>query len=132
MISCIFSLQLFRIMSRTLLFCTDIIMIKRLQFNGDSTYLYLAKPILQLMVADPNETKFIFSVKNKTLYISKIEQTTDEKQLKNALVKKAQKNGSGFCIYIPKPVLEIIDIAPEIDMVDVTIEEQTIILKKAQ
>ena len=119
-------------MSRKLLFYANIIMIKRLQFNGDSSYLYLAKPILQLIVADPKETKFIFSVKNKTLYISKIEQNINENELKNALIKKAQKNGSGFCIYIPKPVLEVIDVNPEITNVDVQIEEQTIIIKKAQ
>ncbi|MBR1617455.1 hypothetical protein IJ670_04820 [bacterium] len=105
-------------------------MIKNLQFNGDTSYLYLSKPVLQLLIVNPNETNFIFEIKNKTLYISKIS-PKEALKYEHALIKKPQKNGSGYCIYIPKPILELIDVNPETDKVDFLVESQTIILKKA-
>jgi len=103
-------------------------MIKQLQYNGDSAYLYLTKPLLKLLRANPNEAYFLFTVNNNILNIKKIDNKDD---YKDALIKKAQKNGTGYCIYIPKPVLELLDINPTTDKVDVSINEETLIVKKA-
>lgn len=104
-------------------------MIKKLQYNGDSVYLYLTKTILQLLRANPKEALFLFTINNSCLYIEKIK--NDVSEYKDALVKKAQKNGSGYCIYIPKSVIELLDINPSCDMVDVSVNNETLIVKKA-
>ncbi len=105
-------------------------MIKKLATSGNTWHIYLPKPMLQLLRFDPEKTKVLFTVKNKILYITKI---TEEEVLKldNPLVKNLVKKGCGHVIMLSQPVLELIDINPEIDFVDIEVEEQTLIIRKA-
>jgi len=103
-------------------------MIKQLQYNGDSVYLYITKPMLQLLRANPEESYFLFTINDNVLNIKKIE---NKENYKDALIKKAQKNGTGYCIYIPKSVLELLDINPTIDKVDISINGETLSVKKS-
>lgn len=105
-------------------------MIKYLSNNGNAWHIYLTKPILQLLNANPLETKFLLTIKNKTLIISKISEDKILK-LENPLVKRIRKAGSGYGIFLGQTILELIDVNPEVDMVDISIEEQTLIVKKA-
>lgn len=105
-------------------------MIKNLSISGNAWHLYLSKPALQLLRFDPEETKLLLSVSNKILHITKI---TDEeiKKLVNPLIKNITKKGCGHVIFLSQAILEWIDVNPETDMVDVNIEGESLIVKKA-
>lgn len=42
------------------------------------------------------------------------------------------KNGSGWAIFMPKPILELLDINPEEDQVEIEVEGKTLKIKKAE
>ncbi len=104
---------------------------KSLLSNDSSWYIYLSKPVLQLLNIDPLNSYILFKIKNKSIYI---EEASKEvlAGLKNPLIKKLIKKGNSFSLYIPSPLLELTDIDPEKDMVDITLQEETLIIKKAE
>ena len=103
---------------------------KYLSNNGNSWHIYLTKAMLQLLMVNPEKTKFLLTIKNKVLSITKINE--DEiANYENPLIKEARKSGGGYGIFLGQTILELIDVNPEIDMVDISIEEQTLIVKKA-
>ena len=57
-------------------------MIKELSFSGNVNYIYLTKPVLQLVKIDVNNTLLLFTIKNKTLYITKLD-SSNENELSN-------------------------------------------------
>lgn len=42
------------------------------------------------------------------------------------------KNGSGWAIFMPKPILELLDINPEEDQVEIEVEGKTLKIKRAE
>ena len=42
------------------------------------------------------------------------------------------QNGSGWAIFMPKPILELLDINPEEDQVEIEVEGKTLKIKKAE
>ena len=107
------------------------LMIKKLAIRDNSSFVYLTKPMLQLLRIIPKDAKFLFTIKNKILYIDKVsdEQLSDTDM---QFVTKIRKIGSGYGIYMAKSILELIDVNPLEDFVDMTVEEQTIVIKKAE
>ena len=45
--------------------------------------------------------------------------------------KKLSRSGSGWALFMPKTLLELIDVKPEVDMVDVKVENNTVKITKA-
>ncbi len=101
-----------------------------LSANGNSWHIYLNKPIAQLLGITKEEHTVLLRIKNKILYITKIS-NTDIPKYENLLCKKLIRRSSGYGLNIPIPILEILDINPENDMVDFCIEENVLIIKKA-
>lgn len=103
---------------------------KTLLSNDSAWYIYLSKPMLQLLNIDPPNSFLLFKIKDKVLHI---EEAAEEKikNLKNPLIKKLTKKGNSWSLYIPLPLLELIDIEPEKDMADITINGETLLIKKA-
>ncbi|MDO5438114.1 MAG: hypothetical protein Q4F80_07960 [bacterium] len=103
---------------------------KSLLSNDSAWYIYLSKPMLQLLNIDPLTSYLLFKIKDKVLLI---EEASEDKiqNLKNPLVKKLAKKGNSWSLYIPVPLLELIDVAPEKDMIDITINEEILFIKKA-
>ena len=46
--------------------------------------------------------------------------------------KKLSRSGSGWALFMPKTLLELIDVKPEVDMVDVKVENNTVKITKAE
>ena len=46
--------------------------------------------------------------------------------------KKLSRSGSGWALFMPKTLLELIDVDPESDMMNIQVENNTIKITKAQ
>ncbi len=42
------------------------------------------------------------------------------------------RNGSGWAIFVPKPILELLDINPEQDQIEMEVEGKVMKIKKAE
>ena len=105
-------------------------MIKKLSSTGNMFYFYLTITTLELMNLDPLKSKLFIKINDKIMYIKKADDNilnSDE----NLCIRKIRKTGSGFGIYFTKTLLDFIDVNPETDNVDINIQNETIILKKA-
>ena len=103
------------------------IMITKFTLRNNSTFLYLTQAMLQLLHIEPEDTYFLFTHKNKILYISVVRDGTKN----STYVTKIRRTGSGWSIPMTKSLLEFIEVSPKTDNIDVDIENETIILKKA-
>ena len=101
-------------------------MITKLTLRNNSVFLYLTQAMLQLLHIVPENTYFLFTLKDKTLYITEAK----GKEKKKSYASKIRKTGSGWGIYMSKSLLEFIEINPETDNIEVEIENETLILKK--
>lgn len=71
------------------------------------------------------ERKVKITVSGKTLYVDKVLKDEDD-----CLIKKLIDRGSGYGLNLPLPILELLDINPEVDLVDINIENNQLIIKK--
>lgn len=85
---------------------------------------------MQLLGISEKELNILMEVQNKTLLIRRIDCFELEKY-KDFLIKKLIKRGSGFGLNIPIPILELLDINPETDSVEIEVEGSRLIIKKA-
>ncbi len=46
--------------------------------------------------------------------------------------RKLSRSGNGWSIFLPKVIIELLDINPEVDDIDLKIENNTLLVKKAQ
>jgi hypothetical protein len=46
--------------------------------------------------------------------------------------KKLYKSGSGWALFLPKPIIELLKIDPENDFLEIEIEKNTLTAKKAE
>lgn len=100
---------------------------KQLTTNGNTWQLYINKPIAQLIGISKDEYTVSFVIKNKILYLTKVDNNANTN---NTYVKKLIKRSAGFGLNFPMPILELLDINPEIDLVNVDIDENRLIIKK--
>ena len=104
---------------------------KSLICNGNTWQLHLTKPLAQLLALSESEHTVNLVIKNKTLYVKRI-LTKDLEQYKDLLCKKLIKRGAGYGLNIPISVLELLGINPETDMLECEIDDQLLIIKKAE
>lgn len=102
---------------------------KSLTTNGNTWQLYINKPIAQLIGVNSNEYSVSLVRKNKTLYVEKVCETVDKD---NLCVKKLIKRSAGYGLNLPLPILELLDINPEEDMIEVNVDESKLIIEKAK
>ncbi len=102
---------------------------KKLKSSGNGWEFYFTKPILKLLGYNPKETNLLITSKNKTLYIEPIEEN-DLERYKDNMVRKLQKSGCSYGLYLPAPLIEILDVNPENDAIDVEICENKLFIKK--
>lgn len=100
---------------------------KNLTTNGNTWQLYINKPVAQLIGINSKEYTVSFVIKNKTLYVEKVGNTTKD----NSFVKKLIKRNAGYGLNFPIPILELLDINPEKDLVEINIDENKLIISKA-
>lgn len=102
---------------------------KTLTTNGNTWQLYLTKTISQFLGLTPQEYTVQFKITNKTLYVEKY---TSKQKEDGLLLRKLIKRSAGFGLNFPISVLELLEINPEEDLVDINIEGNKLIIKKAE
>ena len=103
---------------------------KKLKPSGNGWEFYFSKPLLKILGYNPQETKLLITSSNGTLRLEPISKNEIEKYAHN-LVKNFQKSGGSHGIYFSQELIEILDINPNIDFIDVQIDNNVIIMKKA-
>lgn len=103
---------------------------RMLSSNGNSWHLYLNKPLAQLMGITSQEYTVLLHINNKVLYVNKIDKK-DIDNYKDLLCKKLIKRSAGYGLNLPLPILEMLEINPETDMVDYEINGQVLSIRKA-
>src|SRR5574344_807156 len=103
---------------------------KKLTTSGNGWILYFSKPLLKLLGYNPKETKVLITVKIKTLYIEEVKPENLEKY-SNKMIRRFQKSGSSYGLYFPNPIMDILEINPETDFLDIEIDENKLSVTKA-
>lgn len=100
---------------------------KALQANGNSWQLYINKPLADIIGITKVNYIVTLVIQDKTIGIQLYDNATETTGL---LVKKLIKRGSGYGLNISKPLLEILEINPEVDILDIDISNNRLIIKK--
>ena len=103
---------------------------KSLSTNGNTWQLYISKPITKLMGISEKEKTVLMKINNKILTIELVK-NEDLKNVKDLLTKKLIKRSAGYGLNLPLPILELIDINPEKDLLEIEIQDKKLLLKKA-
>ncbi len=103
---------------------------KKLKPSGNGWVLYFQKSLLKLLGYEANEVKILIVAKNSCLYFSPVNYDELDKY-KNNMVRNFQKNGCGYGIYLPATLIEILNIDPTNDYIDITVNENKVLIKKA-
>ena len=103
-------------------------MIKKLTARGNGWFLNLPKPIIKLMGLEPETSNVQFKIINKILYVKEI--FSDNPDFGKYLVRKLSRKNSSWGLYMPNSILELIEINPENDMLNISVEDNVLIIKK--
>lgn len=102
---------------------------KKLKASGNGWEFYFSKPLLKLLGYSPVEDKVLITSKSGALYIKPVSEG-DLDKLKNSMVRNFQKSGGSYSIYLPVALIEILEIDPSVDFVDVEVDENILIIRK--
>lgn len=102
-------------------------MLKKLIPSGTGWALYMPKDVLKLLGYDPAEQTVLLKMDNNVLVISKTPPNTD---CKVCLVKKFNKSGSGYKLYISNSIIQFLELNPETDEVKYTIRDDVLYITK--
>ena len=94
---------------------------RKLVPSGTGWELYMPKDVLKLLGFDPKSTQVIFKMDGNILKIS--EATQEEISSENRLVKKFNKSGNGYGLYISNSIIQFLEINPEVDAVKYLIKD---------
>ena len=97
---------------------------KALTTNGNSWYLYINKPIANMLGLNQEEYSVDLKIEKQILYVSK---STEKSTF---LTKKLIKRSSGFGLNFPLVILELLEINPEKDMLDIDLVGNKLKIKK--
>ena len=100
---------------------------KYLNTNGNSWQLYLSKDLVKLLGITDKDYTVSLNIENNILYVEK-------SNVDNAsnLTKKLIKRGSGYGLNFTIPILELLNINPENDYLDIEFNNKKLIIKKLQ
>lgn len=105
---------------------------KKLKTSGNGWELYFSKPLLKLLGYNPIETKLLITARTDSLVIEPFV-SEDKDILENSMVRGFQKSGSsGYGLYFPNPLIEYLELNPDKDYIDITIDKNKIMIKKAE
>ncbi len=100
---------------------------RKLVESGTGWALYLPKDILRLLGFDPKTTIVQYKIERDLLKISKVNpQKVDD----SFLLKKINKSGNGYSLYLSSSIVQLLELSPEIDEVKYIIEDEILYIKK--
>ena len=88
----------------------------------------MPKDLLKLLGFNPRETTVLMKMDKNVLKISKIDPDNINQDL---LIKKFNKSGNGYGLYISNSIIQFLELDPEIDEVKYTIENDVLNITKA-
>ena len=103
---------------------------KKLVPSGTGWELYMPKDVLKLLGFDPKSSQVIFKMDGNILKISKA--TQEEITSENRLVKKFNKSGNGYGLYISNSIIQFLEINPETDSVKYVIRNDVLYISGVQ
>ncbi len=103
---------------------------KSLTLNGNSWQLYLNKPVSRLAGISSKEFTVLLTVEKNVLYVKKIP-NNEIHNYQDLLIKKLIKRGSGYGLNLPLPILELLEVKPETDTLDVDVHNNKLVIKKS-
>lgn len=104
---------------------------KKLKTSGNGWELYFSKPILKLLGYNPLEVKLLIVADGDILKVRPL-QSSELDNFENHMVRKLQKSGGSYALYLPAPLLEVLDINPETDKVEISISGSSFEIKKVK
>lgn len=102
---------------------------KSLTSRGNGWALIVPKNIIQLLGIDPVSAYLVFKFKEKVLYIQEI--SPEDESFNKSLVKQFSRRGASWSLYMPNSILELLEIDAETDKLDIDVNDQVLIIKKA-
>lgn len=103
---------------------------KKLKSSGNGWELYFSKHLLQLVGYNPTETKVLISAQNEYLLIKPINPDKIS-SYENLMVRGFQRSGgSGYGLYFPNPLIEYLELQPDVDYINISIDGDIIKIKK--
>ncbi|MBR1425009.1 hypothetical protein IJ579_05560 [bacterium] len=101
---------------------------RKLAESGTGWALYLPKDILRLLGYDPKNTVVQYKFERDLL---KIEKVNPNEVSNNFLLKKINKSGNGYSLYLSASIVQLLELTPENDEVKYTIDGEVLYIKKA-
>lgn len=103
---------------------------KSLTQRGNGWALIVPKDIIKLIGVEPKTAKLKFEFKDKVLYISEI--FPNNPDFNKCLVRQFSKKDSSWTLYMPNSIIGLLRIDPETDGLEIDVDGQTLIIKKAE
>ncbi len=107
----------------------DIYMLKTLTARGNGWLLNIPKPVMKLLGLNPETSRVQLKIKNNILYVQEI--FPDNPDYDKYLVKPLSKKNTSYGLYMPNSILDLINVNPETDKVNLEVEDTVLIIKKA-
>ncbi len=101
---------------------------RKLVSSGTGWKLYMPKDVLKLLGFNPHETSVLLRMDKNVLKISKIDPDEINQDL---LIKKFNKSGNGYGLYISNSIIQFLELNPETDEVKYTIENDVLNITRA-
>ncbi len=101
---------------------------KNLVARGNGWLLTTNKCLIKLIGLDPEKSELQFKIKNKILYIRGIE--PDDPEYGKSLIRKFSRKNTSWGLYLPNSILELLEINPEKDEINIEVDDNILIIKK--
>ena len=103
---------------------------KQLSVHGNSWIFYITKTMADFMKITSDSREVILIIKKTTLYVMKNSlNNINEKEC--YCIKKLVKRGSGYGLVFSQSLLELLDISPEFDSLEILMDEKKLIITKS-
>lgn len=100
---------------------------KKLSLNGNSWVLYINKDFADFMGITDNSREVVLLLKDKKFFVEAFDKSNNTE---NCFIKKLIKRGSGYGLILTLPLLQLLDINPEVDFLNIDISEKGLIIYK--
>lgn len=100
---------------------------KKLKTCATGWELYFSKQMLQLLGYNPSEVTLLITTNNRNIYIEPVD---DKDAYANHMLKPLQKSGYSYGLYFSKTLLDVLELNPEKDLLDIEIAGNKLIIKK--
>ena len=97
--------------------------------QGNGWIMIIPKTVIKLLGIVPATSNVQLRITNKILYVQEI--SPENPDFEKFLVKKLSRKNTSWGLYMPNSILELLDINPETDKLELDIQDNILIVKKA-